>query len=86
MTSIVYLGCLCLTLIVVFLPMGPLDDFKWIFLIAFMLTQCAASVWYSLSYIPYGRRTAANCLKRQLGLDETNYAGVSTPNVLGGGP
>eukprot|EP00526_Cylindrotheca_closterium_P029586 CAMPEP_0113640802 /NCGR_PEP_ID=MMETSP0017_2-20120614/21416_1 /TAXON_ID=2856 /ORGANISM="Cylindrotheca closterium" /LENGTH=188 /DNA_ID=CAMNT_0000552105 /DNA_START=54 /DNA_END=617 /DNA_ORIENTATION=+ /assembly_acc=CAM_ASM_000147 len=56
-TSIVYLSCLGATLVVVFLPI------QWVLqlfiLICLLITQCLSSFWYSLSYIPYGRRTVA---------------------------
>ena len=67
-TSMTYLGCLALTLIIVFIPLpwGP----KLFILICLIITQCCASFWYSLSYIPYGRRTVLNIIKRTLGLNE----------------
>jgi hypothetical protein len=73
-TSIVYLSCLAANLTTIFLPLpGPL---KLILLLLLMMTQLCASIWYSLSYIPYGRRTASRCLKRQLGIEETDYSSV----------
>ena len=66
-------------LTVIFIPLpGPL---KLILLLIGMMVQFGASVWYTLSYIPYGRRTALKFLKRTLGLDETDYAGISAPNI-----
>ena len=68
-TAIVYLSCLVLTLLFVFLPLpGPL---KLIILLLLMMIQFCASIWYSLSYIPYGRRTVAQFIKRQLGRPAT---------------
>mmetsp|Transcript_26519 Transcript_26519/g.64627 ORF Transcript_26519/g.64627 Transcript_26519/m.64627 type:complete len:205 (+) Transcript_26519:168-782(+) len=68
-TSIVYLSCLGATLVVVFLPI------QWVLqlfiLICLLITQCLSSFWYSLSYIPYGRRTVARVVKRTLGLNES---------------
>jgi len=45
------------------------------------MIQLGASVWYTLSYIPYGRRTALKYVKRTLGIEETDYAGITGPNV-----
>jgi hypothetical protein len=80
----VYLSCLVASLVVIFIPLpGAL---KLIVLLLLMITQCGASIWYSLSYIPYGRRTATRCIKRQLGLSEGDYANITNPSVtLGGG-
>lgn len=76
-TSIVYMSCLAFTLIVVFIPLpGPL---KLILLLVAMMVQFSASVWYTLSYVPYGRRTAIKCLQRSLGIEpESAYSGIST--------
>ena len=90
-TSVVYLSCLGLTLLTIFIPMpGPL---KLFLLLSFTVTQFCASVWYSLSYIPYGRRTATRFLKNALGLEDGNGAsaagytglGFSLPTLGGGG-
>jgi len=67
-------------LLIIFLPLpGPL---KLILLLIGMMVQFSASVWYSLSYIPYGRRTALKYIKRTLGLDESTTADYS--NIVGG--
>lgn len=68
LTSITYLSCLVSTLVVLFLPLPRLVRF--LVLVLLTLTQFCASVWYSLSYIPYGRRTVSRFLTRQLGLGE----------------
>jgi Got1/Sft2-like family len=91
-TSIIYLSCLGLTLLTIFLPMpGPL---KLFLLLSFTITQFCASVWYSLSYIPYGRRTAMRFIRNTLGLDDGSSAtaagysglGFSLPSLgVGGG-
>lgn len=65
--SIVYLSCLCSTLVVVFIPL--FWALKLAIIITLLITQCSANIWYSLSYIPYGRRTALNFMKRHLGLN-----------------
>jgi hypothetical protein len=83
-TSIVYLSCLGSTLLVIFLPLPSL--MKLFLLLILMVTQFCASVWYSLSYIPYGRRTALRVVKRQLGLEEpSDYANITMPSIRLGG-
>jgi hypothetical protein len=83
-TSIVYLSCLGSTLLVVFLPLP--GSIKLVLLLLLMLTQFSASVWYSLSYIPYGRRTALRFLRRALGIEETgDYSNISIPSIRIGG-
>jgi Got1/Sft2-like family len=77
LTSVVYLTCLVATIVLVFLPVpsGP----KLFFLLALTVSQFAASTWYSLSYIPYGRRTALRFIKRSLGIEEErspSYTGI----------
>jgi len=74
-TSTIYLSCLGLTLVIIFIPMpGAL---KLLLLLSLTITQFCASLWYSLSYIPYGRRTALRFLKNSLGIEETsNYSGI----------
>lgn len=80
-TSIIYLSCLGLTLLTIFIPMpGPL---KLFLLLSFTITQFCASVWYSLSYIPYGRRTAMRFLKSTLGLEDDNSASAAGYTGLG---
>jgi hypothetical protein len=74
-TSIVYLSCLVATLLVVFLPLP--GTIKLILLLLLMMTQFGASLWYTLSYIPYGRRTFLRVVQRALALDETaDYSNV----------
>jgi Got1/Sft2-like family len=75
-TSIVYLSCLGLTLLIVFLPI-PRSP-KLILLILCMLVQFAASVWYTLSYIPYGRRTFLRLMFRTLGIDDPTPPAATT--------
>jgi Got1/Sft2-like family len=84
-TSIIYLSCLVATLVVIFLPLP--SAIKLILLLLLMLTQFCASVWYTLSYIPYGRRTVSRFLKRQLGLEESpDYSNIALPSLrLGSG-
>jgi hypothetical protein len=68
-TSIIYLSCLGSTLLVVFLPIQW--QIQLFILIALLVTQCASSLWYSLSYVPYGRKTMMRFIKRTLGLNDS---------------
>jgi Got1/Sft2-like family len=82
-TSIVYLSCLVLTLLFVFIPL-PVPIIKLIVLLGLMMTQFCASIWYTLSYIPYGRRTFTQCMKRQLGIEDapsSGYANITMPSI-----
>jgi predicted membrane channel-forming protein YqfA (hemolysin III family) len=78
-TSIVYLSCLGSTMVVVFLPLP--GSLKLITLLLLTITQFSASVWYSLSYVPYGRRTLLRFAKNRLGLEESDYSGVTLSSV-----
>lgn len=74
-TSMLYLGCLTATLVVIFIPLP--GSLKLLMLLILTFTQFAASVWYSLSYIPFGRRTALRVIKRIIGIEDTSdYAGI----------
>mmetsp|Transcript_12536 Transcript_12536/g.34785 ORF Transcript_12536/g.34785 Transcript_12536/m.34785 type:complete len:206 (-) Transcript_12536:46-663(-) len=75
-TSMTYLGCLCATLVLLFIPMP--HSLKLLLLVLLTLCQFIASCWYSLSYIPYGRRTALRIIKKVLGV-QGDY---SIANVL----
>jgi hypothetical protein len=81
-TSMVYLGCLASTLVVVFIPLPAL--LKLIVLLTLMITQFCASSWYSLSYIPFGRRTALRIMRKMLGIEEGNTS-TTYSNLFGGG-
>ena len=76
LTSTTYLGCLAATLIIVFIPLPWAP--KLAILVVLIITQCCASFWYSLSYVPYGRRTVLNVIKRTLGLNERSMTPIST--------
>mmetsp|Transcript_4871 Transcript_4871/g.7213 ORF Transcript_4871/g.7213 Transcript_4871/m.7213 type:complete len:239 (-) Transcript_4871:61-777(-) len=69
-TSMLYLSTLFLTIVVACLPFD--STIKLSILVLLLVTQICASLWYSLSYIPFGRRTAQRCLKKSLGLEEEN--------------
>ena len=80
LTSVTYLSCLGATLVIIFIPMPAL--LKFLIILGLTMAQFCASTWYSLSYIPYGRRTALRLIKRFLSIeDTTNYAGIQ----VGGG-
>jgi hypothetical protein len=81
MTSMVYLSCLGSCLTVVFIPLPSL--IKLLLLVSIMMTQCCASVWYSLSYIPYGRRAALRLIKSYLGIEESPASSYNV--VMSGG-
>lgn len=75
LTSVTYLSCLGATLVIIFIPMPGV--LKFIIILCLTLAQFCASTWYSLSYIPYGRRAALRIIKKVLGIeDTTNYAGI----------
>ena len=80
--SIVYLSCLGSTLAIVFIPLYWAA--KLSILLVLLITQCGANIWYSLSYIPYGRRTALRLAKRHLGLN-SNGGGEGFMGLGGGG-
>ena len=82
-TSTVYLSCLGATLVIIFLPLPSL--LKLLVLLMLMLTQFCASCWYSLSYIPFGRRTALRVLRNALGLqDEASSNNATYSGIFGG--
>jgi Got1/Sft2-like family len=70
LTATVYLSCMVATLVVVFLPLPWAS--KLATLVLLLLTQCGASFWYSLSYIPFGRRTVKKIIFRMLGISQYN--------------
>jgi hypothetical protein len=73
LTAITYLSCMAGTLVIVFIPLPW--GLRLGILICLLVTQCGASFWYSLSYIPYGRRTFLNYSKRYMGLNEQPVEG-----------
>jgi len=70
-TSIVYLSCLVSTIVIVFIPI-PVEygAIKLLLLVLLLIAQFCASLWYTLSYIPYGRRTFMRMLKGAFGIEE----------------
>ena len=69
-TSITYLSCLVATVACVLIPFPGLV--RLLLLVFLVLAQFCACVWYSLSYIPFGRKWALKCIKRQLGIEESS--------------
>eukprot|EP00956_Cyclotella_meneghiniana_P027939 scaffold64050_cov37-Cyclotella_meneghiniana.AAC.4 len=67
MTSIVYLSSLGTSITVCFIPM-PVGA-KIGILVLLLLVQMCASLWYTLSYIPYGRATAQRMLRSVMAMD-----------------
>ncbi|KAL7482699.1 hypothetical protein ACHAWX_000169, partial [Stephanocyclus meneghinianus] len=61
LTSIVYLTSLGTSITVCFIPMPT--GAKIGVLVLLLLLQMSASLWYTLSYIPYGRATATRMLR-----------------------
>mmetsp|Transcript_4616 Transcript_4616/g.6954 ORF Transcript_4616/g.6954 Transcript_4616/m.6954 type:complete len:252 (-) Transcript_4616:148-903(-) len=68
LTSTVYLVSLTCSIAICFIPIptGP----KIGLLVLLLLVQMSASLWYTLSYIPYGRATAKRMLRSVLPTDE----------------
>lgn len=61
-TSIVYVVALTLTLTVCFVTFPKdLRALQGLLILVLLAVEIAAMVWYSLSYIPYGRATAKSC-------------------------
>jgi hypothetical protein len=67
LTALVYVSCIGITLILIFLPLSQTLLLFLIFLT--VLVQIAAAVWYNLSYIPFGRRTFLKCIKGAMGVE-----------------
>lgn len=65
MTTTIYLSTLGLSIIVCFIPFDATA--KLIILVILLFTQFFSSIWYTLSYIPYARRTVLKCFKREFG-------------------
>ena len=75
-TSIIYLSTLGTSIVVCFIPLPALA--KMGVLVLLLLVQMCASLWYTLSYVPYGRATAKRMLRSFLSGEE--WAFVSTKN------
>ena len=67
-SALLYVSCIALTLVILFIPMERLIKLLIIFLV--VLVQLAAGVWYNLSYIPFGRRAFCRCFKSVAGIED----------------
>mmetsp|Transcript_335 Transcript_335/g.525 ORF Transcript_335/g.525 Transcript_335/m.525 type:complete len:249 (-) Transcript_335:214-960(-) len=67
-TSIIYLSTLGTSIVVCFIPLPALA--KMGVLVLLLLVQMCASLWYTLSYVPYGRATAKRMLRSFLSGEE----------------
>mmetsp|Transcript_3992 Transcript_3992/g.6685 ORF Transcript_3992/g.6685 Transcript_3992/m.6685 type:complete len:187 (-) Transcript_3992:91-651(-) len=68
LTAILYVSCIGLTLVLLFLPLPQTILLFLIFMT--VLVQIGAAVWYNLSYIPFGRRTFLKCVKGAMGVED----------------
>jgi len=67
-TSIIYLSTLGTSIVVCFIPLPALP--KMGVLVLLLLVQMCASLWYTLSYVPYGRATARRMFRSVMSGDE----------------
>ena len=67
-TSIVYLTSMVATIAVCFIPMAT--GVRVSLLLVLVVVQFCAMVWYTLSYVPYGRSMAKNCVKKNCCCEE----------------
>lgn len=67
-TSITYLIALCVSIVVCFIPMKT--GIKIACLVLLLLIQMCANIWYTLSYIPYGRATVRRMIVSYLSNDD----------------
>ena len=67
-TTIVFMSSLLLAIIICFIEFdqGP----KLFLLILLLIIQACASLWYSLSYIPFARTQAVSCMKGAFGMND----------------
>ena len=63
--TIVYLSTLCLSIIICFITFNK--SIKLAVLVLLLIVQMCASIWYSLSYIPFARRAVKKCFKNSIG-------------------
>lgn len=67
-TSITYLIALSVSIVVCFIPMKT--GIKIACLVLLLLIQMCANIWYTLSYIPYGRATVRRMIVSYLSNDD----------------
>lgn len=66
-TAIVYLSTILVTIIVCFIPIVINSSVRLLVLLLLLLVQFFAYLWYSLSYIPFGRKTVKVWVKKVCG-------------------
>lgn len=67
-TTVTYLIALCVSIVVCFIPMAT--GLKIGLLVLLLLIQMCANIWYTLSYIPYGRATVRRMIVSYLSNDD----------------
>ena len=67
-TTVTYLMALCVSIVVCFIPMAT--GLKIGLLVLLLLIQMCANIWYTLSYIPYGRATVRRMIVSYLSNDD----------------
>jgi len=67
-TTVTYLIALCVSIVVCFIPMAT--GLKIGLLVLLLLIQMCANIWYTLSYIPYGRSTVRRMIVSYLSNDD----------------
>mmetsp|Transcript_286 Transcript_286/g.407 ORF Transcript_286/g.407 Transcript_286/m.407 type:complete len:89 (+) Transcript_286:111-377(+) len=65
--TIVYLSTLFTSIVICFITFN--QDIKLAVLVLLLMVQVCASIWYSLSYIPFARRAVKKCFKNSIGDD-----------------
>ena len=67
-TSVAYLTSMVATIVVCFIPMAT--GARVALLLVLVVVQFCSMIWYTLSYIPYGRSMAKNCVKKNCCCEE----------------
>ena len=63
--SIIFIGALIATLVVAFVMEDSTENkSKRLIIMCLIIVQFCAYIWYSLSYIPFGRALAKKCCKK----------------------
>ena len=69
-TAIVYLSTILVTIVLCFIPIVINSSVRLLVLMLLLLAQFFAYLWYSLSYIPFGRKTVKAWLKKVCAVDD----------------
>ena len=69
-TAIVYLSTILATIILCFIPILINSSVRLLMLLLLLLTQFFSYLWYSLSYIPFGRKTVKVWIKKICAVDD----------------